>query len=745
MASSLWLREKYFSTGDHMSNSIVGLARMPGHLDVFSVDSDGRMSSAWWHEGQSWLGPFSIGGFFPPGGPVAAVARFPEHLDVFAVGKDGRVYISWWPDPWNQWSGVNDNWLPIGGFFPTGAHLAAVARMPEHLDVFAVGNDGHMYMSWWQQGQDWSGVHDNWLLLGGAFPPGASVAAVARMPGQLDVFAVSKDGRMYQAWWHDGANWSALVPIGGFFPAGAPVAAVARMPEHLDVFAVGNDGHMYMSWWQQGQDWSGVHDNWLLLGGAFPPGASVAAVARLPGQLDVFAVGTDGRMYHAWWHDGANWSTFVPIGGFFPPGAPCSAVARLQNHLDVFAVGNDGQMYSSWWHDGSDWSGVHDNWMLLHGGPQPRGFEAPIITGGLAALGGWCKVTIYPDGSVRWQGEVTNTGIDSYDYAISAIVRSPNGPAIALAHSGSIPNRVPIAGGTIRRPWNEIHPPRPLIAANFGALANAQIQTNLEYSSDIGSALEKAVGWLIKWGVGTALGPVGAVIFIGVEIGSLISTGSLVPGARVVGGVLWMAGPTNTLFAIAAEGIATLGSRPPREITQEEYDWANAQANDVFMGALPPRDMLVLTDTIGAGNRPFTFPRFDNMITLNMGPETFDNPRNFNVGKVRPRYPDQKILYGEIFIHELVHACQIYKSRTDLSLLADALSSKVCEAVGDSPYIYDPAGFDFVSLNLEQQAQIFSDWFAGAVPDGTNQTGIPKDINSPYFRYVSGNVRIGLF
>jgi hypothetical protein len=47
---------------------------------------------------------------------------------------------------------------------------------------------------------------------------------------------------------------------------------------------------------------------------------------------------------------------------------------------------------------------------------------------------------------------------------------------------------------------------------------------------------------------------------------SLISTGSLVPGARVVEGVLWMAGPANALFALAGEGIASLGSRT-REIS----------------------------------------------------------------------------------------------------------------------------------------------------------------------------------
>ncbi len=718
-----------------MSNSIVGLARVPEHLDVFSVGGDGRMNSAWWHDGRPWSGTFPIGGFFPPGAPVATVARMQEHLDVFVVGNDGRMYTSWWHQGQN-WSGAADNWLPIGGFFPVQAHIAAVARMQEHLDVFVVGNDGRMYTSWWHQGENWSGGNDNWLPLGGAFPRGAPIAVVARMPGHLDVFAVGNDGRMYSAWWHEGGNWSQFFPIGGFFPPGAPVSAVARVQDHLDVFVVGNDGRVYTSWWHNGQPWSGAADNWLPIGGFFPVRAHVAAVARMPEHLDLFVVGNDGRMYTSWWHQGQNWSggndNWLPIGGFFPPGSPTSAAGRLQNHLDVFVVGNDGQMYTSWWHEGQDWSGRNDNWLsLLQAGKAPFEFSAPIVTGGLAALGGSFKVTIYPDGAIRWEGEATNSGIDSYDFGISALVKTASGRAVALARTGSIPNRVPVFGDTIRRSWNELQPPNPVLAAHFDEFAGANFSTNLEYQSGIGGALEKVVGWLIRFGVGSVIGPVGgAVVFIGVEVGSLATTGSLVPGARIVGNLLWLAGPANTLFALAAEGIAALGSRT-RELTQEEYDWAN---NEVFLGSLPPRDRLVLTDSIGGGDRAFTFPRFDGKITLNMGPAAFADPRNYP-GRAR----------GQTFIHELVHACQIQHANMDIALLADAFASKVCEATGGNPYTYGLAGPDYSSFNLEQQAQIVSDWFAGAVPAGSNQTGVPKDINSPYIGYIKGNVRVGRF
>jgi hypothetical protein len=47
----------------------------------------------------------------------------------------------------------------------------AVTRNPDHLDLFITGNDGRVYTSWWHQGQAWSGINDNWTPIGGFFPP----------------------------------------------------------------------------------------------------------------------------------------------------------------------------------------------------------------------------------------------------------------------------------------------------------------------------------------------------------------------------------------------------------------------------------------------------------------------------------------------------------------------------------------------------------------------------------------------
>ena len=198
-----------------------------------------------------------------------------------------------------------DNWRPIGGFFPLAAPVSSVARTGNNLDLFITGNDGRVYTSWWSAGNDWSGVADNWRPIGGFFPVTAPVSSVARTGNNLDLFITGNDGRVYTSWWSAGNDWSGVAdnwrPIGGFFPVTAPVSSVARTGNNLDLFITGNDGRVYTSWWSAGNDWSGVADNWRPIGGFFPVTAPVSSVARTGNNLDLFITGNDGRVYTSWW------------------------------------------------------------------------------------------------------------------------------------------------------------------------------------------------------------------------------------------------------------------------------------------------------------------------------------------------------------------------------------------------------------------------------------------------------------
>ncbi|WP_142282916.1 hypothetical protein [Mycobacterium aquaticum] len=354
-------------------------------------------------------------------------------------------------------------------------------------------------------------------------------------------------------------------------------------------------------------------------------------------------------------------------------------------------------------------------------------FDAPIVSGGLAALGGHIWVTLHGDGTVEWKGHAHDSGADGYDFTVNAVVPGPAGVAVALTHSGHVGGTV--TTGARDHDWDEQYP-NGFVRDSWPILVKAQLQTDLEYTSDIGEAFESLLDWALKSAFDGAFPGGGAIIFVGTELGSLFTTGSLVPGARIVGPVLWLAGPSNTLFAMTADAIAKVGSSE-REVHQAEYDWAN---NEVFGGALPPRDTLRITDTVGAGDRAFTFPRYDGATVLNLRPDGFAAIYDGESGATPNAY------LQHTFLHELVHACQIAHSH-NLSYLTSALAAS-------GSYAYGPPGPDYSSFNFEQQAQIVSDWWLGQNTATSNTSGnqstVAKDKNSPYFRYVL-DARLGRF
>lgn len=703
---------------------IASVSRTPGSLDLFAIGWDNKVWSTYWSEASGWSRKW-----FPlPGNAVfdrekqqvAVVSRGPGNLDLFVIGFDNRV----WSTYWNDATGWAPDWFPlpgVAGFDKDNQHVAAVSRAQGNLDLFVIGFDNRVWSTYWSDASGWA---LDWFPLPGTAVfdrEKQAVAAVSRSARNLDLFVIGFDNRVWSSYWNAENGWSSdWFPLPGsavFDRERQRIAVVSRSLSNLDLFVVGFDNHVWSTFWSDASGWS---SDWFLL-----PGNAVfdrekqhvAVVTRSEQNLDLFIIGFDNRVWSTFWNSSTGWAPdWFPLPGkarFDRDARNITAVSRTNGNLDLFVIGFDNNVWSSFW-------------------PSQVLFQGQIRSDGLDALGGNYTVTVFADGAVRWQGEVTNTGIDWYEYFVSAIVRPPSGRGICLNRQGTIPSRVPLLP-RIRRTWDEFLPSNALLSEHYQELSNAEFLTHVSYNGGIADAFKTVSGWLLKFAVGSAMGPVGsAVVFLGVEAGSLISTGSLVPGARVLEGVLWMAGPYNTLYAIAAKGVSYLGSQS-RHLYPEEYDWANEQ---VFSGKLPPRDKILLTDTIGGGDRPFTFPNV-GYTTINMGPAAFADPRKCPGGK-----------YGEVFIHELVHACQIAHSKMEISLIADALASRVCElTTGDrhAPYKYGVAGFNYLSLNLEQQAEIVSDWFAGNTPDGTNHTGIPKDEKSPYFEYIHNHVRNGLY
>src|SRR2546422_817634 len=195
----------------------------------------------------SWHPFFRIDEGFTKGvGAVAAVARNPDHLDLFVTGNDGRIYSIYWDDA----SGWGPFWFRIReGVAQQGSPVTAIARNPDHLDLFVTGNDGGIYSIYWDDASDWGPF---WFRIReGVAPQGSPVTAIARNPDHLDLFVTGTDGGIYSIYWDDASDWGPFwFRIGEVVAQqGSAVTAIARNPDHLDLFVTGNDGRIYSTYW----------------------------------------------------------------------------------------------------------------------------------------------------------------------------------------------------------------------------------------------------------------------------------------------------------------------------------------------------------------------------------------------------------------------------------------------------------------------------------------------------------------
>ena len=164
----------------------------------------------------------------------------------------------------------------------------------------------------------------------------------------------------------------------GLAPAGAPLAVTVRDHKHEDLFVVDNTGAIA---------WTAIRDNgpWsfpaarITPEGFAPVGASLAAVARRPEQVDVFVVSS--------W-DGAIWTVFGPATGVgkwkiarisepktAPPGAPLAAITRDRQDVDVFVAGRGGAVRWTFERGERAMARAHatdHRWRHLSRGRQPR-------------------------------------------------------------------------------------------------------------------------------------------------------------------------------------------------------------------------------------------------------------------------------------------------------------------------------------------------------------------------------------
>jgi hypothetical protein len=287
--------------------------------------------------------------------------------EIFALGDDNALWQKWQTAPNNGWS----EWKTLGTPTSDSAltdQFTVGKNQDGRQEVFAVGNDGNVWQIWQiAPNGGWSA----WATLGK--PPteirhSDRITIGRNKDGRQELFVMGGD----DALWHirqvaPNVGWSDWESLGkprdlGFSePPKERDLSEPLVQEnadgHLEVFAPGNGA--FCNRWQEAPNstvWR--HQGWNEKPQPSPAvritglEAALNVGGQLNGHLEVFALGSDGNLWHAWQIDRApNWS---PWESLERPPTEIRAADRLtigtnqDGHLEIFVVGQDGAVWHKW-------------------------------------------------------------------------------------------------------------------------------------------------------------------------------------------------------------------------------------------------------------------------------------------------------------------------------------------------------------------------------------------------------------
>jgi hypothetical protein len=169
-------------------------------LHVFFQREDGALMTTWSVD-RPWATPFAI---TPPGAAMAgtsisAVVRAGDQLHVFYQGPDGAIATNWAVGPWTTPFPVTP---PRSAIATTP--IVALARAAHKLDVHYIGPDRAVATAWVNANHDGG----RWQTPFPVTPPrqahtNSSLAAIARVPQAMDLFFLGPEGQVRTLWEND--------------------------------------------------------------------------------------------------------------------------------------------------------------------------------------------------------------------------------------------------------------------------------------------------------------------------------------------------------------------------------------------------------------------------------------------------------------------------------------------------------------------------------------------------------------
>jgi len=346
--------------------------------------------------------------------------------------------------------------------------------------------------------------------------------------------------------------------------------------------------------------------------------------------------------------------------------------------------------------------------------------ESDINTDDDAAIRGHVRMELHSNGTFRFSGRMEATGAAAYHFGLQAWVDGGGSPPIAATRSGRVFGSLEPGPDTYN--WNEPGNNAGLVDA-WRALRSGPVlhwHFKAELSGWLGGAVD-VLEFAVKGIAASAvLGPAGWYVLIGNELAGAsddLASPDITAAILVGAGVLLIVGPFGLVPAVVAgAATAAIADVKHKKLEPAHIDFARR----VFGDSLPYDD-IILTNLQRPDGRKFTTPAVGNKILVNLGPTAYENPLGYTEGG----YPAM----GQVFIHELVHAWQIYNL---------GLVHVLCNLSEDYTYNDDPTWSTraFGGFNNEEQAHIVDDWFEAHSADLLSFAAL----SDPAYHFIVNNI-----
>lgn len=323
-------------------------------VDIFGIKAT-SVNTVWhkWNENGNW-GPSDTGfemlaAGAKTGSNVAGVARgfdserIPDLLDIFAVGVDDSAYEQYWT---GYWKPGDQDALPLEGQLSTS--MDVVSWSEDRFDVFALDTDRKLIQKTWLN-ESTSNTWYDWALFGKdggrtnwAFRP----TAVTSDYYKGNVFVVEE--RTYQVfhstWSTGGENLILFHNIGGYCTSRP--AAVSKGTGLIDLFCRGGNEELWRCSYD-GKDWG----EWKQIA----PGKLIVnephAISQKSGRMDVFVQTVNGTAacvsFDDSWTDQSWQGKWNDIKGELS--GPPKAISSRDGRMDVFAYDREGVIIHKYW------------------------------------------------------------------------------------------------------------------------------------------------------------------------------------------------------------------------------------------------------------------------------------------------------------------------------------------------------------------------------------------------------------